>query len=500
MLQHDDAPARVGGLGRFRELLAVATLPVLTGYAAIATVFATVAALAPESKFSVTGTLLAAGPGWLAAYQVPVVIAGDELGLLPLALTIGVCALVARSAAGAAERLGYRTPQRAGVVIGTVAGTHAAVGVTIAALANGAAVTADPLHALTVPALLSGVAATAGVARRCGLLDALSPYVDDAAVAGMRAAGLGMAGLLAAAGLVLTAATVPAMSEMQAQFLAHTPGVGSGFGMWLLCLGYLPNVLLAALAFLLGPGFTLGGTSLGPVSFESGPVPAVPLLAGLPESQAAWWPVLLVLPALVGVVVGRTLRASATAPAERLRSVAVAGAVIGFAIVVLVTLAGGGLGGGPYPGLRLPAGLLSIAAFAWIFMPGALVAWLTGPRPLRAVSHSQDAVSDVQDAVSGVEGGEFDVQDGELDVAADDEDQADEPDSDDVVESDAVESDDVAEAEEPDVNEDSDTEQDLSEADAEADAEDVAPEDVDAADTEDAEPEPTDAAARSDER
>ena len=484
MLQHDDAPARVGGLGRVRELLAVATLPVLTGYAAIATVFATVGALAPESKFSVTGTLLVAGPGWLAAYQVPVVIAGDELGLLPLALTIGVCALVGRSAAGAAERLGYRTPQQAGVVIGTVAGTHAAVGVTIAALANGAAVTADPLHALTVPALLSAVAATAGVARRCGLLDALSPYVDDAAVAGMRAAGLGMAGLLAAAGLVLTAATVPAVPDIQAQFLAHAPGAGSGFGMWLLCLGYLPNVLLAALAFLLGPGFTLGGSSLGSVSFESGPVPAVPLLAGLPESQAAWWPVLLVLPALVGVVVGRTLRASATSPAERLRSVAVAGAVIGFAIVVLATLAGGGLGGGPYPGLVLPAGLLSIAAFAWIFIPGALVAWLTGPRPVRAVSHTQDAVSHVEGAVSDVEDGVSGVEDDEFDVAADDEDQADEPDADD-----------VAEAEEPEV------EEDLAEADdAEAGAEDDEPEDVDAVGTEDAEPEPTDAAARSDER
>ncbi|WP_157361674.1 cell division protein PerM [Haloechinothrix halophila] len=430
-----DERARVDGVGRFKELLAVAVLPVLTGYTAVATVLATVAALATESHFSATGVLLAAGPGWLAAYQVPVVIGGNELGLLPLALTIGVCALVARSAFGAVDRLGYRTPRQAGVVIGTVAGTHAVVGVTIAVLANGAIVTADPLHAFAVPGLVSGAAATVGVARRCGLLDVLRPHVDAAAIAGMRAAALGMAGLLATSALVLTAATAFAVPTMQTLFAAHAPGFGSGFGMLLLCLGYVPNAVLAVLAFLLGPGFTLGATSLGPVHFEGGLVPAVPVLAGIPENYAVWWPALFLLPALIGAGVGWTLRASSSAPVERLRSVAVAGALIGFATVVLTTLAGGGLGGGPLPGLLLPAGLLSVAAFAWIFLPGALVAWLAGPRVVSdaqdavsdvpdAVSDAQDAVSDVPDAVSDVpdavsdaQDAEFDVEDAELDGA-----------------------------------------------------------------------------------
>lgn len=409
-----DERARVDGVGRFKELLAVAVLPVLTGYTAVATVLATVAALATESHFSAIGVLLAAGPGWLAAYQVPIVIGGNELGLLPLALTIGVCALVARSAFGAVDRLGYRTPRQAGVVIGTVAGTHAVVGVTIAVLANGAIVTADPLHAFAVPGLVSGAAATVGAARRCGLLDVLRPHVDAAAIAGMRAAALGMVGLLATSALVLTVATAFAVPTMQTLFAAHAPGFGSGFGMLLLCLGYVPNAVLAVLAFLLGPGFTVGATSLGPVHFEGGPVPAVPVLAGIPESYGAWWPALFLVPVLIGAGVGWTLRASSPAPVERLRSVAVAGAMIGFATVVLTTLAGGGLGGGPLPGLLLPAGLLSVAAFAWIFLPGALVAWLAGPR---AVSDAQDAVSDVEDAESDFPNGVSDVEDAELDGA-----------------------------------------------------------------------------------
>ncbi|MPY77012.1 MAG: hypothetical protein GEV04_00675 [Actinophytocola sp.] len=407
MLQQDEQ-TRVGGVGRFKELLAVAVLPVLTGYAAIATVLATVAALATESKFSVTGVLLAAGPGWLTAYQVPVVIGDNELGLLPLALTIGVSALVARSAFGAADRLGYRTPRQACVVIGTVGGTHAVVGVAIALLANGAVVTADPLDAFGVPGLVSGAAAIVGVARRCGLLDVVRPHVDPAAIAGMRASALGMAGLLAASALLLTVATAFAVPTIQALFVTHAPGFGSGFGMLLLCLGYVPNAVLAVLAFLLGPGFTLGATSLGPVTFESGPMPAVPLLAGLPDSHAPWWPALFLLPALIGAGVGWTLRASSAAPMERIRSVAVAGAMIGFVTVVLTTLAGGGLGGGPFPGLLLPAGLLSVAAFAWIFFPGALVTWLAGPR---AVSPAPDAEFVAPDADFAVDDGEFDAPD-----------------------------------------------------------------------------------------
>lgn len=508
MLRQDEQ-ARVDGVRRFKELLAVAALPVLTGYAAIATILATVAALAAEPTFSVSGVLLAAGPGWLAAYQVPVVIGDNELGLLPLALTIGVCALVARSASGAVARLGYRTPRQAGVVIGTVAGTHACVGMVIAVLANGAIVTADPLVAFGSPGFVSGAAATVGVARRCGLLDFPRHYVDAAALAGLRAAALGMAGLFAASALVLTVTTALAVPTMQTLFVAHAPGFGSGFGMLLLCLGYLPNAVLAALAFLLGPGFTLGPTSIGPTHFEGGSVPGVPLLAGLPESYAAWWPALFLLPALIGVGVGWTLRESSPSPMERLRSVAVAGAVIGFGTVVLTTLAGGSLGGSaggvPFPGLLLPAGLLSAAAFAWIFLPGAFVAWLTGPR----------AVSDVQDGESDG----ANVADDECDAGADAADASDTDvtaTDDEPAGADGTDSEDengaaaeVGQGAATDMEDTEDDDEVAADSDAGSDNDEAIPEsDLDTADTQDgepdgkadatAEPAPVDIAAESD--
>lgn len=369
------------GLERSRVLLAAAAWPVLTGYAAIAAVLAIVSALATESPFSPEGVLLAAGPGWLAAYQVPISIGGHELGLLPLVVTAGVFVLVARSANGAAERLGYASPPDSIPVIGAIATAHALVGVTIAVLANGSKVTPEPLAAFGIPAFLAATAATCGLARRCGLLAALRSYVDDAAAAGMRASVFGMAGLLASGAVVLTVSSVLSAPTMRMLFDTNAPGFGSGFGMLLLSIAYLPNAVLAGVGFAVGPGFSFGSVWVSPFGFDGGAVPGVPLLAGIPDGYAGWWPVLFVLPAAVGAMVGWKLRASSPVPAERLRAVGVAGALIGFACVVLGSLAGGSLGSGQFTGVALPVGFLSLAAFFWIAVPGGLVAWFAGERP-----------------------------------------------------------------------------------------------------------------------
>lgn len=419
MLKLETGSKRVpGGVERLRVLLAAALGPVLSGYVAIVAVIATVAAFATQARFSPLGILLAAGPGWLAAYQVPISIDGERLGLLPLAATLGVGVLVARSAAAAAERLGYRTPQQAVVVIATMATAHAMFGVIIALLANGSDVAADPLTAFGVPALLAGAAATIGLRRGCGLLPALRPYLDDSAVVGMRVAALGLAGLIAAGSVVLTLASGLAAPAMPALFAAHAPGFGSGFGMLLLCIAYLPNAVLVCLSFTVGPGFSFGAVSLSPLGFEGGSVPAVPLLAGLPDGYAGWWPVLFVLPAAVGAMVGWRVRTSSPVPWQRLRSVAVAGALIGFATVLLGTLAGGQLGTGRFTGVLLPVGLISVAAFCWIVIPGGLVAWFTGERPARETEVEEAAdVDDVEDTAEDADDPDDDAEQPELDAA-----------------------------------------------------------------------------------
>jgi hypothetical protein len=142
--------------------------------------------------------------------------------------------------------------------------------------------------------------------------------------------------------------------------------------------------MVAATSFIAGPGFSLGTVMVSPLEFTGGPTPGVPLLAALPEQQAAWWPLLFVLPLAVGVVVGRRLRDVDEDPVARLRAVAVATGVVAVCFVVLAGSAGGRLGRGTFDPVSMRAAALSLVLVLWTAIPGALTAWFGGPRPAAA--------------------------------------------------------------------------------------------------------------------
>lgn len=373
-----EPPPPVSSLARFRALTILALGPLVTGYVAIAALLALVTGIASNARFTTAGVLNAALPSWLAAHQVPIEIFGLELGMLPLLPTVGVAVITAKAAARAAERLELRRPGQAVLVVGTVTGAHAMAGLVVAGLSSGAEVAADPLAALYYPALVSALAATAGVARRCGLLDALTHRADTVAVAGLRAGALAVVLLLTAGGAMLTFGLLTSISTARDLF---PMGAGNAVGMLLLSIGYLPNATIAATSFVAGPGFSLGSVTVAPLEFHGGPLPGVPLLAALPEHQAAWWPALFVLPLAVGIVVGRRLRHVDDDPVARLRAVAVAAGVVAVCFVVLAGTAGGRLGRGTFDPVSMQAAALSIVLVLWTAVPGAVAAWFGGPRP-----------------------------------------------------------------------------------------------------------------------
>ncbi|MFC4004453.1 DUF6350 family protein [Prauserella oleivorans] len=415
------APADGGATSpgsRARALMAVALGPLVTGYLAVAAVLALVMSIATRSEFSPSGVFLAAGPGWLAAYQVPLEIGGEPLGVLPLLPTIGVCVLVARTAAGAAQRLGYTAAAQAPILIGVIAGAHALAGGVICVLSAGSSSSADLLTALVVPALLAGLSAAAGVAGRCGLADLVRRYLDPLALHGLRAGALGFAALVTASGFTLFVATAMATSTTGQIVADLAPGAGSAIGLWLLSAGYVPNAVVMALGFVTGPGLSLGEVTVGPFSYTGGPVPAFPLLAALPEQQAAWWPVFLLLPAAAGALVGWSLRRCHEDPVARLRTVGVAGALVGFGTVVAGFLAGGRLASGPFDPVAIPLGIVSIAAFVWIALPGGLVAWFAGPRQRVRPVPAEDVDPEPEEGTEPDEGME-DVSEPEAEEVAD---------------------------------------------------------------------------------
>lgn len=392
---------------RYRTVAAAALGPLVAGYAAVAALLALITAIASVATFSVAGVLRAAAPGWLAAYQVPITIAGRPLGVLPLLVTAGMCVLVARSAAHAAERLGCREPGQAVDLVAGTAAAHALFGVVIALFCRGTTVAAEPLTALLVPGALAAVCATVGIARPCGLVRFTRKNLDPMALRGLRAGVLGLAGLAAVGTLVFTMSLVFSLSTVAHLFATTARGFGSGTGMLLLSLGYLPNALVCALSFAVGPGFSIGSVSAGVFSFTGGVMPGMPLLGVLPGHGARWWPVLMVLPAGVGALVGWSLRNSHQKPLGRLRMVVIAGAVVGFGCVLLGAVAGGRLGSGAFNPVSVPAGLMSAIAFGWIVVPGGLVACLAGPRPVKAPRTANESVpvAETNDE-EGEEGGE----------------------------------------------------------------------------------------------
>lgn len=356
----------------------VAFLPAVSGYLAIVALLALLGAAggaAGGAESPLAAVARAGAVGWLVAHQVPLTIDGAPLGVLPLLPTLLLGALVARCAARVASHCDVHTPADAGWVAGAIAGTHGVLGAVLALVATPATVTADPVLAALGCALVAGVAAGLGLVRPCGLLPAALRRAPGWVRPGLLAGGWGLAVLLTAGfalvltGLVGSAAEVVQMSGADA---------GSVLGLAVLSIGYLPNAVIAGLSWLAGPGFSIGALSVSPVTMQAGLVPAVPLLAALPQGPVQpWWGVALAVPLLVGAAVGRRCAAAAPDLVGRLRVLGVAAAVLALGSAVLATLAGGQLGAAAFNPIDIPAGSLAVAVLGATLLGGCAATLLS---------------------------------------------------------------------------------------------------------------------------
>ncbi|MFJ8197762.1 DUF6350 family protein [Streptomyces sp. NPDC096152] len=104
--------------------------------------------------------------------------------------------------------------------------------------------------------------------------------------AAARAAGAGALVFAGGGALVLGVSLVGHGAAAQAAFLRLTEGWSGRFAVLLLCLALLPNAMLWAAAYALGPGFVLGaGHVVGPLYSAPAPLlPPFPLLAAVPDA------------------------------------------------------------------------------------------------------------------------------------------------------------------------------------------------------------------------
>jgi hypothetical protein len=183
--------------------------------------------------------------------------------------------------------------------------------------------------------------------------------------------GTALRGGAAAAAAVVTAAAFAVVGLLLANYAQiitlyenlHSGALG-GLALTIAQVLFLPNLVIWAASWLIGPGFAIGtGSAVSPLSTTLGPLPSVPVLGALPQGDLAFGFVGLVVPVLAGFLVGALLSGSLAA---RIRST-------GRGVWIL----GAGLGVGAVGGAIL--GLLAWAS-AGAIGPGRLQQ--AGPDPL----------------------------------------------------------------------------------------------------------------------
>ncbi|WP_227979746.1 DUF6350 family protein [Nocardia spumae] len=319
-----------------------------------------------------TGASGAIAAGWLAVHQVPVVVGKTSLGLLPLLPTGLVLWLTMRDCAHAVSPRSSRADL--GWIVGAaMAGPLLVTAVCLAVAEDAAA--AVPLQApntLTAFCCVGGLhllAAVAGIAAEPNALrDRIASYLPDWVFAGTRAAVRALWRLLLCGAAFALVSFVLHWSVIGDTY-ATAGNVAGVLGLTVLSLAYLPNVVIASTSVLLGADVHIGDGGLSLFSVTGAPVPALPVLAAVPTGPAAaWWPALLLVPAVVGVRGGLDCaRESADEP--RAPWATLFGAALSAVVLTLLDLfAGGRVGsfGDIGPGALLTAG----AAFGWLTVAG----------------------------------------------------------------------------------------------------------------------------------
>ncbi len=327
--------------------------------------------------------------GWLLAHGVRLQVGDGVVGLVPLAVTALAAWRLSRAGVHVTRALGARHSRswRAAVLAAVAPGlAYGVIGVLVTAAAAGTGWWVPPLRAGAVLAAFGTVVAFTGSVRATGVGPMVAGRAAPVLRLGVRT-GVTAALLVLAAGAVAAGVAVAADGSGVAEgFAVYRTDVAGQAGLVLLCLAYAPNLTVWAVAYLTGPGFVVGtDTVVRSSEVVLGPLPAVPVLAGLPDTALpGLGAALLAVPTAAGLTAA--LVARSREPVGGWGTAAAAGLLAG---VVAAVLLGGAayLSAGPLGAGRLavmgPVGWQVAAASLVLVTPGTLLGALAGARPRR---------------------------------------------------------------------------------------------------------------------
>ena len=349
----------------------------------------------------VTGTLWQFGHGVPMEIAVPddvvsaVGISPDAarftLSLTPLAFLLFTLLFAARS--------GVRAARSGAWMLGTVAGT-----IAFAVIAAAVALTAQtglaqvPLFpAILLPPvvyLAGGLAGAVSYAWRegdGGLIDRIHDRIDAwgdwGPVPGeiVRGTAVAIMVLTGVAGLAVAFMVAVRGGEVVALFEAARVDATGATVLTLGHLAYLPTLLVWAIAWIAGPGFTIGaGTAVSPAGTQLGVVPGIPVFGLLPENSSIWMLIVVLLPVGAGAFAGWIVRsrlvwqdASHSAGSRGVIAVGIGAASAGV-VAVAVVLASGSIGPGRMAHVGPHVGWTALAVGTEVLIGAAIL--LLAPR------------------------------------------------------------------------------------------------------------------------
>lgn len=134
------------------------------------------------------------------------------------------------------------------------------------------------------------------------------PDVRAAIVAALRGGAAAAAGIIALASLATAALIVASYAKVISLYESLHSELLGGIAVTLGQIALLPNIVIWSASWLVGPGFALGtGSSVSPLGTQLGPIPAIPILGALPSGPLAFGFVGLLVPVVVGFLVGAIL-------------------------------------------------------------------------------------------------------------------------------------------------------------------------------------------------
>lgn len=177
------------------------------------------------------------------------------------------------------------------------------------------------------------------------------PIVRAAVGIALRGGAMAAATIVAVSALTVAILIAVNYATIISLFEGVHSGILGGFALTGAQLAIIPNLIIWASSWFVGPGFAIGaGSAVSPLGTALGPLPAVPVLGALPTGSLDYGFVGLLVPVIAGFLAGALLSAPLIRDAPGTRNLILVGlgmgATSGVALGLLAWFSGGAAGPG----------------------------------------------------------------------------------------------------------------------------------------------------------